>query len=202
MSALRQRRTRFKQRGAAALEFALSTVFLIPLILGTLDFGYYFWVSVNAAEAAKEAGWRLRGPRRVSTTAWPSPKLAANRRRDRGRTARAIGYMAAAGAGLPVPTVDGHLRERPGPQGSFSTVVTVNFQPLVGFVKAMMPAGTPSGYVRYQSRLSSRPERVAESGRSSALHPPATAAAATDGPVDSSNSGNQRTPRCLSRSRS
>jgi Flp pilus assembly protein TadG len=44
---------RDKSRGVAALEFALSLTFLVPLLMGMLDFGYYFWISTNAEEAAR-----------------------------------------------------------------------------------------------------------------------------------------------------
>ena len=44
---------RDKSRGVAALEFALSLTFLVPLLMGMLDFGYYFWISTTAEEAAR-----------------------------------------------------------------------------------------------------------------------------------------------------
>jgi hypothetical protein len=37
----------------AALELALSLTFLVPLMMGMLDFGYYFWISTTAEEAAR-----------------------------------------------------------------------------------------------------------------------------------------------------
>ena len=37
----------------AALELALSLVFLVPLLMGMLQFGYYFYVASNAEEAAR-----------------------------------------------------------------------------------------------------------------------------------------------------
>jgi Flp pilus assembly protein TadG len=39
------------QRGAAALEFALSLFFLAPLLLGMMQYGYYFYVAMNVLEA-------------------------------------------------------------------------------------------------------------------------------------------------------
>lgn len=39
------------QRGAAALEFALAVFFLVPLLMGMLQYGYYFYVAVNVTEA-------------------------------------------------------------------------------------------------------------------------------------------------------
>jgi Flp pilus assembly protein TadG len=46
---------RSRQRGVAALEFALLLPILIMLSLCTLDYGYYFWVGINATEAARAA---------------------------------------------------------------------------------------------------------------------------------------------------
>ena len=42
-----------RSRGVAALELALSLTFLVPLLMGTLDFGYYFYIGTNAEEAAR-----------------------------------------------------------------------------------------------------------------------------------------------------
>jgi Flp pilus assembly protein TadG len=39
------------QGGAAALEFSLAVFFLVPLLLGMMQFGYYFYVAVNVTEA-------------------------------------------------------------------------------------------------------------------------------------------------------
>ena len=44
---------RQRSRGVAALELALSLTFLVPLLMGTLDFGYYFYIGTNAEEAAR-----------------------------------------------------------------------------------------------------------------------------------------------------
>src|SRR5204862_6937759 len=44
---------RQRSRGVAALELALSLTFLVPLLMGMLDFGYYFYIGTNAEEAAR-----------------------------------------------------------------------------------------------------------------------------------------------------
>src|SRR5262245_33002932 len=44
---------RAKSRGVALVELALSLIFLVPLMLGMLDFGYYFYVASNVEEAAR-----------------------------------------------------------------------------------------------------------------------------------------------------
>jgi Flp pilus assembly protein TadG len=73
MRSLRQRRgKRSKSRGAVAVEFALSLFLLIPLLLGMLDYGYYFWVALHATEAAgaaARAAAQNMGTNCASTTA-------------------------------------------------------------------------------------------------------------------------------------
>lgn len=46
-----RRRKRDGQRGAAALEFALAMFFLAPLLMGMMQYGYYFYIAVNVLEA-------------------------------------------------------------------------------------------------------------------------------------------------------
>jgi Flp pilus assembly protein TadG len=46
-------RRRARASGAAVIEFALMLPFLVPLLLGMIEYGRYFWISVNAVEAAK-----------------------------------------------------------------------------------------------------------------------------------------------------
>ena len=43
---------RRRQRGSAALEFALGSVILIPLLFGAADFGRMFYYAVEVANAA------------------------------------------------------------------------------------------------------------------------------------------------------
>jgi Flp pilus assembly protein TadG len=52
------RRTKTKRprdRGVAAVELALCMFVLVPLMLGTIDYGYYFYVAENVVEA-QQAG--------------------------------------------------------------------------------------------------------------------------------------------------
>src|SRR5205823_464101 len=41
-------------RGVAVLELTLSLVFLVPLMMAALEFGYYFYVGATAEEAARQ----------------------------------------------------------------------------------------------------------------------------------------------------
>jgi Flp pilus assembly protein TadG len=47
------------RRGAAAVEFALVMLPLITLLLGTIQFGFYFFTSQSASSAARETARRL-----------------------------------------------------------------------------------------------------------------------------------------------
>lgn len=50
--AVRRRRT---HRGAAAVEFALISVILFPILLGIIDYGLYFNDSLNARQGVRES---------------------------------------------------------------------------------------------------------------------------------------------------
>jgi Flp pilus assembly protein TadG len=45
---------RFRQRGAAAVEFALVLPVLLLIVLGTVDWGWFFYVSQVVTNAARE----------------------------------------------------------------------------------------------------------------------------------------------------
>ncbi len=45
-----------RERGVAAIEFALIIPFVTILVLALIDYGYYFYIGVNATEAARAAG--------------------------------------------------------------------------------------------------------------------------------------------------
>ena len=47
------------QRGAAAVEFALVMIPLIALLLGSIQFGFYFFTAQSASSAARETARRL-----------------------------------------------------------------------------------------------------------------------------------------------
>jgi Flp pilus assembly protein TadG len=44
-----------RERGVAAIEFALILPFVAMIVLALIDYGYYFYIGINAAEAARAA---------------------------------------------------------------------------------------------------------------------------------------------------
>jgi Flp pilus assembly protein TadG len=44
-----------RARGVAAIEFALLLPFLVVVVLALIDYGYYFYIGINATEAARAA---------------------------------------------------------------------------------------------------------------------------------------------------
>ena len=89
-------RPRSKERGAAAIEFALSLLILLPLVLGILDYGYYFYVSMAATEATRLAA-RATGNWVVGTCSNTGPMNAAT---NTGRNAAST-YLTTIGMGTP-----------------------------------------------------------------------------------------------------
>ena len=44
----------FRQRGIALMEFAVTLPLFLVLLLGMMEYGYYFYVAVSATNAARE----------------------------------------------------------------------------------------------------------------------------------------------------
>jgi Flp pilus assembly protein TadG len=60
MCGIGRRRARRDEGGAAAVEFALiAGVVLIPLLLGLIQFGWYFYISSTTSHAASSVARRL-----------------------------------------------------------------------------------------------------------------------------------------------
>jgi Flp pilus assembly pilin Flp len=52
----RTKTSRSRELGVAAIEFALLMPFIAVIVLALVDYGYYFYIGLNATEAARTAG--------------------------------------------------------------------------------------------------------------------------------------------------
>jgi Flp pilus assembly protein TadG len=76
------------ERGAAAVEFALLLPLFLTLVLGAIDWGYYFFVDLIATNAARE-GARAGSVVNPGMGNWPTARAQAE--------AAARGYLSRAG---------------------------------------------------------------------------------------------------------
>jgi Flp pilus assembly protein TadG len=125
-------------------------VVLLPLVLGMMDYGYYFFVSSTAAEAARVAA-RATSITTATNCTTTSAGIAA------GRTA-ATNYMNTIGLGgssnLTVNISCGAVPSVP-PLSPFWTVtVQVDFPPAIGFIKSLMKQSTrTTGWVAFSQTV-------------------------------------------------
>jgi Flp pilus assembly protein TadG len=145
------RRRRDKQRGTAAIEMALSLiVVLLPLTLGMMDYGYYFYVSLTAAEAARVAA-RATSTTTATNCTTTSAGISAG-------TTAATNYMNTIGLGgtsnLTVDITCGTTVTLP-PLSPFWTVtVKVDFPPAIGFIRSLMkPSTRTTGWVVFSQSV-------------------------------------------------
>jgi hypothetical protein len=149
-------------RGVAVLELTLSLVFLVPLLMAALSFGYYFYVGSHAEEAARQG---LRQAVLINLPCGPGPVCNA---------ALVNVPVTQAAVGSPVCTSGGaaacYMQSDPLNLGgaanttvtcacatapvnpTYTITVQVDFAASVGYFRYLMPAGT-GGKVRYTARI-------------------------------------------------
>ena len=144
-----------RSRGVAALELALSLTFLVPLLMGMLDFGYYFYIGTNAEEAARAS---VRALVNAGTAVCGSPGAITARVNEQMPVTSGSGpacnggaaycymneaplYMGGPGGPTTV-TVTCTPSPPPGVNPTWTVQVQVDFVPSLGFFKNIMPAGT------------------------------------------------------------
>jgi Flp pilus assembly protein TadG len=120
---------RDRERGAAAVEFALVLPLLLTLVLGAIDWGWYFFVDqlvTNAAREGARAG-SLLPPRPTSTAsqAEDAAEQASNAYLTRVR-------LAQTGVDAIFTTVGG--------TEAIQVTITYPVGSLTGFLRAVMPA--------------------------------------------------------------
>ncbi len=153
----RRRARTARERGAAAVEFALSLVLLIPLLFGTVNYGYYFWIAITATEAAQLAtrtaltnGSTLLT---VCPTALTTPALAVQQ--AAAKTAAQNHINARTGLPTSYVTFPGDLVTNdicsPVPFG-WIMQVQVDFPPIAPFTLPFMPSSTIAGRTRVTTK--------------------------------------------------
>jgi Flp pilus assembly protein TadG len=122
-----------RERGATAVEFALVLLPLLLLLLGMLDYGWYFYVDLTATNAVREAA------REATLYAGGCPNAAGI---AAGRS-RAINYMSRINMDS-YTTVDATCTaDATGPLVQFT--VNVDFPRLTGAPLVPMPGGSATG---------------------------------------------------------
>lgn len=148
----------------AALEFALSLTFLVPLVGAAVDYGYYFYVGSNAEEAARaglrQAVLKFRADNPGSTCMTAPGVGQKNVTAAYGQnvnTGEAFQVMDQPPLSMKSNTqVALTCDDLAGPPvvPIWHITVRVEFPPAMGLAAPFMPAGTPgTGRVRYTARL-------------------------------------------------
>jgi Flp pilus assembly protein TadG len=122
-------RRRDPQRGAAAVEFALVLPLLLTLVLGSIDWGWFFFIDQLVTNAAREGA-------RAGSVLPPRPTSTASQAEDAAEQA-ASAYLTRAtlapkGVAASFTTVDG--------TDAIQVTITYPVGSLTGFLSALMPA--------------------------------------------------------------
>jgi len=120
---------RDRQRGAAAVEFALVLPLLLTLVLGSIDWGWFFFIDQLVTNAAREGA-------RAGSVLPPRPTSTASQAEDAAEQA-ASAYLTRAtlapkGVAASFTTVDG--------TDAIQVTITYPVGSLTGFLSALMPA--------------------------------------------------------------
>jgi len=151
-------RGRVRARGAAVIEFALTLPLLVPLMLFMIEYGHYYWVTLNAVEAAK-MGLASAVKQQTSTThaANCADTAKVNVVTQKGHD-DAVAYFtnncpALASAATPTVTcVNGTVNGVTINDPSWQIVVKMDFRPLIGFRLRWLRASTSlSGGITYST---------------------------------------------------
>ena len=165
--------TRARSKGVAAIELALSMAYLVPLLLAALDFGYYFYVGACVEEAARQGV--LQAVRKTGAAACGSAAAITAYTTVHDTYATTTGtaclgadnvsatycYMNEPPLGMGTatgPTVISNLNCDNNPvNNSWHITVDVSFKLTVGFYRALLPAGSTAGTVRYRASMTATP---------------------------------------------
>jgi Flp pilus assembly protein TadG len=155
LNSRRSKSERPRQRGVAAVEFALSTIFLVPLMLGVMDYGYYFYVAVNVVEA-QQAGLRAAADTVVTNCSGTATaaQVTAKATAQASALAAETAYLTANGLNTKVTLVSPSSSPAcsAAPMNpTWTMTLTADFRPALGWVAPWMKASPTAGYVRYSA---------------------------------------------------
>ena len=152
MNPIRQPRGgRQKQRGAAAVEVALWLPILATLVCGMMDYGYYFWVSITATEAARVAA-RTASSAAVGACANAVPAAAAQTAATNAITAYMTQTRLQSTSNL-TSAVDCTVDAVNGLNPLWRVKVTVDFPAPIGIIRHLMKASTrTTGWVKFATK--------------------------------------------------
>ena len=139
------------------IEFALTLPLLVPLMLVMIEYGHYYWVTLNAVEAAK-MGLASAVTQQNSTNAAncaDTTKVAIVTAKGHDD---AVAYFttntpALTSAATPTVTcVSGTINGAPVTNPSWQIVVKMDFRPLIGFrLPGLRASSTVSGGITYST---------------------------------------------------
>lgn len=129
----KSRHTRRGDRGAAAVEFAIVLPLFLTLVLGTIDFGYFFYVSEVVTNAAREGA-------RAGSVADP---VTGDPVGDADTAAKK--YLEYANLNIPEVSVAPQLDTVQSANDSIKVTVTYPARSLTGFLSAIFEYAFPTG---------------------------------------------------------
>jgi Flp pilus assembly protein TadG len=150
---------RARGRGAAVIEFALTLPLLVPLMLFMIEYGHYFWVTLNAVEAAKMglATTVTTNTGNPATSCADSTPGRVSGTIAAGQTA-ALGYFTtnspslASYATATVTCISTAPNGTAVPNPSWQIIVKMDFPPLIGFRLRWLRASTTlTGGITYST---------------------------------------------------
>jgi Flp pilus assembly protein TadG len=142
------------QRGAAAIEFALAMFFLAPLLMGMMQYGYYFYVAMNVLEAQHQGLVAAARSQGVSCALTASAAQVTARTAAQTAASTAITtYLTNNGLNSVVtlsgttPTCDTNPLDP-----TWTMTLIADFRPPLGRVLPWDKASPTVGYLRYTAR--------------------------------------------------
>lgn len=151
------RRKRSSARGAAVIEFALMLPLLLPLMLFMIEYGHFFWVTLNAVEAAKmglaSAVTQQNTTKAANCADTTKAAVVTQKGHDDAVTYFTTNTPSLVSAATPTVTcVSGTINGATVTNPSWQIVVKMDFRPLIGYrLPWLRASSTVSGGITYST---------------------------------------------------